>query len=265
MIGFRKIEEVFFSAKEEGRLVLISYFVYGYPHPETSREVIKLLARETDIVEIGFPFSDPLADGATIQEASEIALRNGPKIEEALKFVFELRKEGFTTPLVLMSYLNPVYRYGLKKFVDRARESGLNGVIFPDLPFEEAGEWLRISKKDPETIFLVSPLTENARLQAISEAGSGFLYCLSVLGTTGARKELASFLKPFLKRVKSQTQLPVAVGFGFSQPSQIKTVKSLVDGVIVGSALIDSFNKGRSQGEKLGLLKAKIKTLKTAL
>lgn len=265
MGNFQKIEETFSLARREGRLVFISYFVYGYPDLKSSKEVINLLARETDVVEIGFPFSDPLADGTTIQEASEIALKSKPGVGQFLEFVSELRNEGLTTPFVLMSYLNPVYRYGFQKFAEQARACGLNGVIFPDLPLEEAREWLRVSRKRLETIFLVSPLTEESRLKAISKAGSGFIYCVSVLGTTGARHGVAYFLESFLKRVRNHTELPLAVGFGFSHPFQIESVKPLADGVIVGSALIDAFNQGKNLEEKIDFLKAKVRSLKAAL
>lgn len=260
-----RIEKAILKAKESGRLSLISYFVYGYPDLKSSEEIIRILADKTDIVEIGFPFSDPLADGTTIQEASEVALKNNPKIEDVLSFVYRLRKKKISTPFILMSYLNPIYRYGFEKFVRKARAAGLDGVIFPDLPVEEAEEWLEISKDSLETVFLVSPLTDDKRLKKIDKLGSGFIYCVSVLGTTGARSKVSCFLEPFLKRVRKQTKLPLAVGFGFSQPAQIISVKSMVDGVIVGSALIDAFNQGLTWEEKLSLLEDKIKILKRAL
>lgn len=260
-----EIKKVFNRTRKENRLALISYFIYGYPSFKTSEKIISILAREADVVEIGFPFSDPLADGTTIQEASEVALRNNPKLDRLLFFISRLRKKGVTAPLILMSYLNPVYRFGFKKFALQARSAGLSGVIFPDLPVEEAEDWLKVSGKKLETIFLASPLTDNIRLEKIDRLGSGFIYCVSVLGTTGAREGVSLLLEPFLKRVRNQTKLPLAVGFGFSQPSQIRSVKSLVDGVIVGSALIDAFNMGRSNEERIASLEAKVKALKGAL
>ncbi len=260
-----KIKKVFNQAKKENRLALISYFVYGYPDFKTSEKVIGILARETDVVEIGFPFSDPLADGTTIQAASEIALKNNPKVGDVLDFVSKLRKKGIATPLILMSYLNPVYCFGFEKFAFQAQAAGLNGVIFPDLPVEEAEDWLKVSKEQLETIFLASPLTDDDRLKEIDRLGSGFIYCVSVLGTTGAREGVSFLLEPFLKRIRDQVKLPIAVGFGFSQPSQIRLVKFLADGVIVGSALIDAFNAGESIEEKIASLEAKIKALKEAL
>ncbi len=194
-----------------------------------------------------------------------MALKNNPHLDSLLDFVASLRLKGCATPLVLMSYLNPVFHIGFKKFCARAILSGLNGVIFPDLPVEEAKFWLKTTSRQLDTVFLVSPLTTDERLEKINKVASGFIYCLSVLGTTGAREGLSPNLLPYLQRVKAKTRLPTAVGFGFSTASQVEKIKGYVDGVVIGSALIDAYDQGRNEKEAVSLLKKKISEVKKAL
>lgn len=192
-----------------------------------------------DIIELGVPFSDPLADGTTIQRASQRALQRGVDLAGVLKTADEVRK-GSSIPLVLMSYYNPILHYGLDRFVDDATEAGVDGLIVPDLPPDEAGDFLKIAQpRDFDLIFLVAPTSTAKRIRLVSQHTSGFIYCVSLTGVTGARKEIGGGLSDFLKAIRSQTDKPLAVGFGISTPEQARRVARLSDGVIVGSAIVN--------------------------
>ncbi|MCG0278004.1 MAG: tryptophan synthase subunit alpha [Thermanaeromonas sp.] len=224
-----------------GRKALIVYLCAGDPSLEATFEAVCALTRAgADIVELGVPFSDPLADGPVIQAASQRALDQGTTLGQVLKLTHDLRKI-LDIPLVLMSYYNPLLRYGLASFVRELAEAGGDGVIVPDLPHEEAGP-LRdhLDERGLALVPLVAPTTPVGRLQEIARQASGFIYCVSLTGVTGPRDELPPDLAGYLSRVRRVTSLPLAIGFGISTPEQARRIASLADGIIVGSAVVET-------------------------
>jgi tryptophan synthase alpha chain len=237
-----RISEAFARANAEGRIALLPFVTIGYPTLAQSREVIKaLVAAGADGLELGVPFSDPLADGATVQRTSQIALENGVTLRDALDMVRTLRTEdGIEVPLVLMGYTNPFYQFGLEALAAEAQAVGIDGFIVPDLPVEEADEWtdaLRAAGRD--LIFMVAPTSTEKRLEGVAERASGFIYCVSLVGVTGAREQLADDLATYIGRVRAKIDLPLVIGFGISTPAHVAEVAGLVDGAIVASALIN--------------------------
>ncbi|HJS28222.1 MAG TPA: tryptophan synthase subunit alpha [Anaerolineales bacterium] len=238
------------EAFEAGSPAVMPYFPIGYPDFESSFRIIeRLYETGADIIEVGIPFSDPLADGPTIQAATQAALASGASMQSCLDGVAKLRKRGVTTPLVVMSYFNPIYQFGLREFALACSGGLADGVIIPDLPPEEANEWIGYARDaNLNTIFLVAPNSSDERITLISGVTTGFLYLVSVAGVTGARGGLPEDLKGFVQRVRRITGLPLAVGFGISSSRQVAEVGALADGVIVGSALIDEVTRALLAG-----------------
>ena len=222
-----------------GHTALIPYITVGYPSIKATLEVVPLLARcGCDIVELGIPFSDPLADGVTIQKASFRALQNGITPQVCLKIAGQLSQQ-VDIPLVFMSYFNPVFSYGLEEFCGACASSGINGLIIPDLPPEEGLELEEISQRQGlNLIYLLSPTSTEGRIRLVAERSRGFIYLVSVTGVTGARDRLPADLEAFVARVKKVATQPLCVGFGISTPEQAGRVALIADGVIVGSRLI---------------------------
>ncbi len=220
--------------------LLIPYIMGGWPNIPASAAVFRTFAKlGCPVIEIGIPYSDPLADGPTIQRAAEASLAQGITTDQVLSMIAEVTSEVDVSP-VLMVYYNLVYRYGLKRFAQKAQAAGVRGVIIPDLSVEESREWREAAiENEIDTIFLVAPTSSEERLTKIVEHASGFIYAVSLTGVTGARKQLPDSLTSFIKKVKSKTKLPVAVGFGISEPAQAGEVARYADGIIVGSAIID--------------------------
>jgi tryptophan synthase alpha chain len=223
---------------------LVPYIMGGWPDMATSRRVFTaLIEAGCRVVEVGVPYSDPLADGPTIQKASETALAAGTTTDSVLEMIGSVSKEHDVSP-VLMVYYNLIYRYGMERFAAAARDAGVEGVIVPDLTVEECADWKRAAAAhDIDTIFLAAPTSSPARLAKIAEDSSGFIYAVSLTGVTGARAQLPPDLAGFIGSVKDQSDLPVAVGFGVSQPEQAREIARFADGVIVGSALMDLIEK----------------------
>ncbi len=234
------IEATFARCRAEGRIALVAYLTVGYPTLAATPELVEALVEGgCDLVELGVPFSDPLADGATIQRASQRALANGGNLALTLEVAASLRQK-VEVPLLLMGYCNPFYRYGLTRLAASAAEAGVQGLIVPDLPPEEADDLLAaLAPYGIDNIAMAAPTSGPARIETICRRASGFVYCVALTGVTGARQTLAPDLGPFLARVRRQTQLPLAVGFGLSRPEQIAAVAQLADGAVVGSAIID--------------------------
>jgi tryptophan synthase alpha chain len=232
--------------------IFMPYFPLGYPDLDTSIDVIEALANNgADLIEVGLSFSDPLADGPVIQQATQIALEKGITVRKSLEAMKELRRRRVDIPLVLMGYYNPMLAYGLEKFVRDALDAGGDGFIIPDLPMEEAGEFESIlnagrvdgddlspSYRDLPLIQMLAPTTPNERMEMIARNAKGFIYLVSVTGVTGERKSISEGLGELISRVREHTSAPVCVGFGISTPEQARQVGALADGVIVGSACV---------------------------
>ncbi len=239
---------------------LVAYVTCGDPDLRTTREVaLAANAAGAEVIELGVPFSDPVADGPVIQRASERALRNGVSLEQVLKLAAEIRWES-QTGLIVFSYLNPVLRMGLEKFAARAADAGVDGALITDLPVEEAGEYLRHMRKlDLATVFLAAPTSTDERLKRIADASTGFVYAVSRTGVTGARKELPEDAQKLVQRLRKLTKLPIAVGFGISAPEQFASVGKYADAAVVGSAIVQLIE--RSPGSEAASVAQFIKQL----
>jgi len=221
------------------RKALIAYVTVGYPDIEATLAVVPLLAGSgCDIIELGIPFSDPLADGITIQNASHRALQNGVTVQKCLDIAGQVSKK-VRTPLVFMTYYNPVLNFGLDSFCDNCHKSGITGLIVPDLPPEEGGELeTQAGRTGIDLIYLLAPNSTNDRIKVVAARSRGFIYLVSLTGVTGARSSLAVNLGEFVKRVRNEARQPLCVGFGIATPEQAVQVARLADGVIIGSKII---------------------------
>lgn len=240
-----RIAETFARLAAENKTALMPYHTAGYPTLEASKAIIRaLIEAGADMVEIGVPFSDPIADGAAVQATSQVALDNGTRLKDCINLVRDLRAEGIATPLLLMGYFNPVLKYGLERYVADCAEAGVDGFIVPDLPAEESGRLHEQCKKHGrDLIFMVAPTSTDQRLSVAAERGSGFLYCVSVKGVTGARETMSETLGDYIAHIRAHTDLPLAIGFGISKPEHVTQVGEIADGAIVGTALINAINE----------------------
>jgi len=216
------------------------YLTIGYPDLDSALELVPAVVDAgADLIELGVPFSDPLADGATIQTSSQRALENGMTLAGCLEQAAALRAQGVTVPFVLMGYYNPILQMGIGSFAQQAAAAGVDGAIVPDLPPEESGALQgTLRSRGIDLVFLLAPTADKARVRYVARRASGFLYLVSLVGVTGARDRLPAELEAFVARVRTATDLPLAVGFGISTPEQAARVARIADGVIVGSALI---------------------------
>ncbi|MGD8403375.1 MAG: tryptophan synthase subunit alpha [Anaerolineales bacterium] len=225
--------------------IFMPYFPLGYPDLDTSINVIEAMAKNgADLMEVGLSFSDPLADGPVIQHATQIALENGITAKKSLEAVNELRQRGVDIPLILMGYYNPMLAYGLEEFVRDSIEVGADGFIIPDLPPEEASEFVILANNHP-LIKMLAPTTPPERMETVARDAKGFVYLVSVTGVTGARTSLSSELASLINRVREHTTTPVCVGFGIGTPEQAREVGKLADGVIVGSACVKTIGDSK--------------------
>lgn len=260
-----RIDAKFNELQETRRAALMPYLPLGYPTLDVSRELIRATASAgADVIELGVPFSDPLADGPIIQRATQAALENGMTLAKCLAMVRAARADGVDIPLVLMGYYNPILRYGVERFAQDASGAGADGVIVPDLPVEEAGALCGAAKAyDFAATFLAAPTSTDERLKKIGDATRGFLYLVSLTGVTGMRTSLAEGLAEFVQRTRQATDKPLCVGFGISNPENAHAVAELADGVIVGTALVarigDPANAVENARQFVGELSAAIK------
>lgn len=227
---------------------LVAYLTCGDPDLRTTREIaLAAISAGAEVIELGVPFSDPVADGPVIQRASERALRNHLSLENVLTLAAEIRRES-KAGLIVFSYLNPILRFGLEKFAAKAVESGIDGALVTDLPVEEADEYLRhMRKRNLATVFLAAPTSTDDRLKRIAEASTGFVYAVSRTGVTGARKDLADDAQKLVQRLRKFTRLPIAVGFGISGPEQFASVGKFADAAVVGSAIVQTIESNRGR------------------
>ena len=238
--GIQRVADVFTRCRAEQRAAVMPYLTIGYPTAERSLALVEAAVEGgADLLELGIPFSDPVADGPTIQRATQIALEQGMTVERCLEAAAALRQRGVTSPFLFMGYYNPILAYGEEAFCAACREIGVDGLIVPDLPPGE-GERLESGCGDRglAQVHLVAPTTPTERVRAVSERSEGFVYLVSITGVTGARDRLSPDLKAFVERVRGVTDKPLAVGFGISGPEQAAEVAAVADGVIVGSAML---------------------------
>lgn len=219
---------------------LVAYLTCGDPDLDTTREIVlAAIDGGAEVIELGVPFSDPVADGPVIQRASERALRSGTSLTDVLKLAKEIRRQS-KAGLIIFSYLNPILRMGIGKFSAAAKAAGLDGALITDLPVEEADDYLRqMQARDLATIFLAAPTSPDARLKRITRASTGFVYAVSRTGVTGARKQLTEDAEDLVQRLRKFTRLPIAVGFGISTPEQFAAVGRFADAAVVGSAIVE--------------------------
>jgi len=239
-----RIDKRFKDIKKEKRRAFIAYICAGDPDISTTERLVLEFDRTgVDIVELGIPFSDPLADGPTIQKASQRALKGKMTLGKLFSLISSLRKKT-DIPIVLMGYYNLVYNYGIVRFIKEARQSGADGVIIPDLIPEEADELIFVARQcDFKTIFLAAPTSTKKRMRLIAQKSTGFIYYVSLAGVTGAREVLPTHIREHIRTIKRLSSKPVCVGFGVSTPKQVKRLSLYCDGVIVGSAIIDKIEK----------------------
>jgi len=247
-----RIEEKFSVVGDGGRSALICYLTAGDPSIELTRDIVLELEKNgADIIELGIPFSDPMADGPTIQLASERALANGTTIHDVIKLSKELREHS-EIPIILFGYYNPFFAYGLEKFAKDAKEAGVDGILVVDLPPEESEEFKKhLDKNDLNLIFLLAPTSTEKRIDLVSDNAGGFIYLVSVTGVTGARPGMEYSLSSLTKDIKVKSGIPVGIGFGVSTPKQAKDISQYADAVIVGSALVRIIEKNGKERDAL--------------
>ncbi len=259
------IAETFARLKREGRPGLVTYVTAGDPDLARSAEILKALDRAgADVLEVGVPFSDPLADGPVIQRATERALAAGGSLRASLSLVRTVRRE-VSAPIVLFSYANPLMRMGVERFAKEAATAGVQGVLALDLPIEEAGEFDRVmAAAGLDTIFLLSPTTTDARIQKAAEFGRGFLYGISRLGVTGARDQVSAGAETLVRRIRRHTSLPVALGFGIARPEHVAEVGTYADAAVVGSALVSLIAEAAASPDLVSRVEEYIRSLRSA-
>ncbi|MGE3960927.1 MAG: tryptophan synthase subunit alpha [Dehalococcoidia bacterium] len=235
-----RIARAFAAARAAGRTPVIPFIPAGWPEIDATVEIVEAaVAGGATAVEIGLPFSDPMGDGPTNQRAYEEAIRNGANTETVFDAVRELRARGVSVPLIVMGYFNPLLSYGISRFVQTAAEAGVDGLITVDLPPQEAGELEQPAREAGlHMIYLLAPTSTEDRIQLVADHGSGFIYCVGVVGITGARSVLSDELPEYIARVRAQTDLPLAVGFGISSREHVRSVGEYADAAVVGSAFV---------------------------
>jgi tryptophan synthase alpha chain len=260
-----RLTGTFERLRREQRPGLVTYTTAGDPDLARSAEILKALDRAgADVLEVGVPFSDPLADGPVIQRATERALAAGGNLKSALGIIADVRPH-ISAPIVVFSYANPLLRLGTAEFARQASAAGVDGVLALDLPIEEAGEFREtMAASGIDTIFLLSPTTTDERIRKAGELGRGFLYGISRLGVTGARDQVAAGTASMVRRIRAFTSLPIALGFGISRPEQVAEVGAYADAAVVGSALVSLIAEAGQTPELIARVEAYVKSLRAA-
>lgn len=253
-----RIDDTFARLQAEGKKAFVTYVMAGDPNYDTALEVVKGLPEAgVDIIELGLPFTDPMADGPTIQLAGQRALAAGMTLEKTLQTVRDFRAGDSSTPIVLMGYYNPIYSRGVERFLSDAKEAGVDGLIIVDLPPEEDSELcIPAQKAGLNFIRLATPTTDDKRLPKVLENTSGFVYYVSITGITGAAAAQAGDVAPEVARIKSSTDLPIIVGFGVKTPETAQEIASVADGTVVGSAIVERIARGDSPADVLAFVKS---------
>ncbi|OEY67707.1 tryptophan synthase subunit alpha [Marinobacter sp. X15-166B] len=248
-----RIEGVLTALKQQGKKALIPFITAGDPHPDQTVDIMHTLVDAgCDIIELGIPFSDPMADGPVIQLASERALEHGTTLKRVIEMVKTFRESNSTTPVVFMSYLNPIETMGFEAFADAAADAGLDGVLIVDLPPEEAGDVSPLlAARQLDSIFLLAPTTSDERIRAISTHSSGYVYYVSIKGVTGSASINVDEVADKVRHIQELTALPVGVGFGIRDAKTAAAVGQVSDGVIVGSVLVDTIARNQTQPDQL--------------
>lgn len=253
-----RIDAKFATLRAEGKKAFVSYVMAGDPDVPTSLSLIKgLPGAGVDIIELGLPFTDPMADGPTIQEAGQRALAGHMTLDQTLQMVADFRKGDDETPIVMMGYYNPIYSRGVDRFLEQAKQAGIDGLIIVDLPPEEDDELcIPAQKAGLNFIRLATPTTDDKRLPKVLENTSGFVYYVSITGITGASAAKAEDVAPEVARIKAQTDLPVIVGFGIRTPDASESIAAIADGCVVGSAIVSEMAQGKPVSEVLAFVKS---------
>ena len=240
-----RIDVTLAALRAEGKAALAPFVTVGYPDMPTSVEMaVAILESGADMLEMGIPFSDPLADGPTVQMTSFRALENGTTLRDALECLRGLRERGVDSPLVFMGYLNPFLNYGMERFAEEASEAGMDGIIIPDLPPEEAAPYKKIlNSHGIHLIPLLAPTSTEKRIEQACKQASGFIYCVSVTGVTGARSELSGGVEGLARRIRARSDLPILVGFGVSRREHVESIARFADGAVLASAMLDSVSQ----------------------
>ena len=248
-----RIERAFQNAKSQNRSAFVSYICAGDPNPKTSLQICQVLLRSrVDILEIGVPFSDPLADGLTNQLAAQRALEAGTTREDVFDLVRKIREKDGQTPIVFYTYYNLMFSGGLEAYIAEAKEAGVDGLLVLDLPPEEAGDFMEACRKiEMKTVFLLAPTTPEERVEYIAQNATGFIYYVSRTGVTGVRKDLASDLQEMVDMIKRHSDNSLVVGFGIQNPDQVNAVARLADGVVVGSAIVNTIKDNLEDEKKM--------------
>lgn len=253
-----RIDDTFARLKAEGKKAFVSYVMAGDPDYDTALEIVKALpAAGVDVIELGLPFTDPMADGPTIQLAGQRALEAGQTLQKTLDMVKSFREGDQTTPIVMMGYYNPIYNRGVDTFLADAKEAGIDGLIVVDLPPEEDDELcIPAQAAGLNFIRLATPTTDEKRLPTVLQNTSGFVYYVSITGITGAAEAEAAAVAPDVARIKAATDLPVIVGFGVKTPQTAKSIAAVADGTVVGSAIVAEIASGKSPSEVAAFVKS---------
>ena len=248
-----RIERAFQNAKSQNRSAFVSYICAGDPNPKTALQICQVLLRSrVDILEIGVPFSDPLADGLTNQLAAQRALEAGTTREDVFDLVRKIREKDGQTPIVFYTYYNLMFSGGLEAYIAEAKEAGVDGLLVLDLPPEEAGDFMEACRKiEMKTVFLLAPTTPEERVEYIAQNATGFIYYVSRTGVTGVRKDLASDLQEMVDMIKRHSDNSLVVGFGIQNPDQVNAVARLADGVVVGSAIVNTIKDNLEDEKKM--------------
>ena len=261
-----RIDERFKKLESEDKKALITYIMAGDPSLQVTEDLIYAVEEAgADIIELGIPFSDPLADGPVIQRAAERALASGTTVKKVFDMVGKVRKDS-QLPIVIMTYYNIIFKYGERPFLQDAAKNGIDGIIIPDLPPEE-GEYITeaAQKHNIDLIFLLSPTSNDKRISLISKKSRGFIYYVSLTGVTGVRTKLSDSIAPMIQKIRAETGKPIAVGFGISNTEQASKVSTYADGVVIGSAIVKAIEESSSAGEIITAVKKLVNDLKRAI